>query len=80
MEVANIVREIASLPPAVQQQVADFVAFLKARYPTVHPVEETRPIELIREPFIGMWRDREDMQESTAWVRRLRHQEWEGRG
>jgi hypothetical protein len=24
-----------------------------------------------------MWRDREDMQDSTAWVRSLRQREWE---
>jgi len=24
------------------------------------------------EPFVGFWRDREDMADSTAWVRRLR--------
>jgi hypothetical protein len=29
MEATNIVREIASLPPEAQRQVADFVAFLK---------------------------------------------------
>ncbi|HEX8320832.1 hypothetical protein [Longimicrobium sp.] len=28
------------------------------------------PIE--QEPFIGMWRDREDMSDSTGWVRQVR--------
>lgn len=28
------------------------------------------------EPFVGMWKDREDMQDSTAWVRDLRRKEW----
>ena len=32
------------------------------------------PIET--EPFIGMWRDREEMADSTAWVRRLRARQW----
>ena len=77
MEAANIVREIASLPPEAQKQVLDFIAFLKARYPTTHPVREMRRTKLADEPFIGMWRDREDMQDSTAWVRSLRQREWE---
>jgi len=77
MEAANIVREIASLPPEAQRQVMDFVAFLKARYPTTQPVRKTRRTKLANEPFIGMWRDREDMQDSTAWVRSLRQREWE---
>ena len=32
------------------------------------------PIET--EPFIGMWRDREEMADGTAWVRRLRACQW----
>ena len=77
METANIVREIASLSPEAQKQVIDFIAFLKARYPTTQPVRKTRRTKLADEPFIGMWRDREDMQDSTAWVRSLRQREWE---
>lgn len=77
METASIVNEIASLPPEAQKQVMDFVAFLKARYPTPQPVRETRQTDLVGEPFIGMWRDREDMQDSALWVRSLRQREWE---
>ena len=32
--------------------------------------------ELADEPFIGMWCDRKDMQDSSAWVRRVRGSEW----
>ena len=28
------------------------------------------------EPFVGMWKDREDMKDSTQWVRQTRQQEW----
>ena len=28
------------------------------------------------ESFIGMWKNREDMQDSSQWVRRIRQQEW----
>jgi len=77
MEAVNIVRDIASLPPEAQKQVIDFVAFLKARYPTTRPVRKTRRTRLADEPFIGMWRNREDMRDSTAWVRSLRQHEWE---
>ncbi len=33
--------------------------------------------KLADERFIGMWRDREDMRVSSAWVRRVRESEWE---
>lgn len=77
MEYPQILREITSLPPQAQQQVVDFVAFLKTRYPTVPRTINTKRTKLAEEAFIGMWRDRADMQDSTAWVRRLRHREWE---
>ncbi len=28
------------------------------------------------EPFVGMWKEREDMEDSSQWVRQLRQQEW----
>jgi hypothetical protein len=29
------------------------------------------------EEFIGMWKDREDLRDSTAWVRKIRQSEWD---
>lgn len=77
MKTASIAQEIASLPPEAQKQVIDFVAFLKMRYPTWQIIKRTERTQLADEPFIGMWREREDMQDSTAWVRDLRRREWE---
>jgi AbrB family looped-hinge helix DNA binding protein len=34
---------------------------------------------LSEEPFVGMWRDREDMANSTEWVRQAREREWDRR-
>ncbi len=31
---------------------------------------------LREEPFVGMWSDREDMADSTEWVRQAREREW----
>jgi AbrB family looped-hinge helix DNA binding protein len=35
---------------------------------------DRRPLQ--EEPFVGMWRDREDMADSTQWVRQAREREW----
>jgi len=74
-ETADIMRDIASLPPEARKQVADFVAFLKGRYP---PGKAGKPkrMDLQDEPFIGMWRDRQDMRDSSTWVKQLRRSEW----
>ncbi len=34
-------------------------------------------LDLDNEPFVGMWKDREEMANSTQWVRSLRQQEWQ---
>jgi len=69
----NISREFAALPPEAQRQVADFIDFLKTRYADM---KDDGKYEFSDEPFIGMWRDREDMRDSDVWVRNLRNSEW----
>jgi hypothetical protein len=77
METKNIASEMESLPPEAQKQVIDFVAFLKARYASAPDSKQAKRTKLAKEPFIGMWRTRKDMQDSSSWVRCLRQREWE---
>ncbi len=77
MDAAQIAREIASLPPEARKQVLELVLFLKARYLSAPTSGRTKQRRLTKEPFIGMWRNRKDMQDSTAWVRKLRRCQWE---
>lgn len=67
--------EFRSLPPAAQQEVADFIAFLAQRTRPRKPRRQPRT-SIATEPFVGMWRDREDMKDSTAWVRDVRRRHW----
>ncbi|MFH1113559.1 MAG: DUF2281 domain-containing protein [Pseudomonadota bacterium] len=69
-------REIKSLPPQAQRELADFVAFLRFRYQPPCPTHKTRKRELADEPFIGMWRNRKDMEDSSKWVKTIRGREW----
>jgi hypothetical protein len=63
------------LPAEAQRQVADFIAFLRQRpRPARHGKGSARDWE--DEPFVGMWREREEMKDSTAWVRDVREHEW----
>lgn len=71
MTYEEILRELASLPPEGQKEAADFITFLHERYSRIDSAEQNGG-GLTDLGFVGMWRDREDMQDSTAWVRRLR--------
>ena len=74
----NIWSDFRNLPVEAQRQVADFIAFLRQRYP--HPGTKKRPLtDWDEEPFIGMWRGRAEMEDSTEWVRRTRQEEWSER-
>ena len=76
MEQGKVWREFTSLPPEYQQQVADFIAFLRHRYEQLRPVKKDEHLTLAEEPFIGIWRDQDDMADSSVWVQKLRRQEW----
>ncbi len=71
----EILREINSLPPEAQRQIEDFIAFLRERYKGAQP-KSIPTFALEAEAFVGMWRDREDMHDSSAWVRDIRQSHW----
>ncbi len=69
-------RELAALPPKTRRVVFNLISMLRALPgPDAAPRKAKRP-PLEREKFIGMWRDREDMADSTEWLRSLRGREW----
>ena len=61
-----------NLPPEAQKQGRDFIAFLQARYASTHLLKKAKRTKLANEAFIGIWRNREDLKDSGAWVRSIR--------
>lgn len=78
MEPQNINNDIATLPPEAQRQVFDFIEFLKKRYKRSRPGKKAVRNKIASEPFIGIWEGREDMKDSSKWVRSTRESEWGG--
>ena len=76
MEQEKVWRQFLALPAEAQQQVADFIAFLRTRSGSAPSSKLASQPDWADEPFVGMWREREDMQDSSSWVRRMREQEW----
>ncbi len=72
----ELLNEFLSLPPEAQRQVIDFIAFLRQRYAVVESASQSPDFDLTNNSFIGMWRDRQDLSDSTAWVRSVRENEW----
>ena len=65
-----------SLPDEAKRQVADFVAFLQQKYQADQPKQELPGKRFDNEPFVGMWQDYPELEDSTAWVRQARQTEW----
>lgn len=70
--------EFSTLPPHAQKLVVEFIAFMQKCYNQFQSgiFSETPKPNLTDEPFVGMWHDREDLENSSAWVRQTRQNEW----
>ena len=69
-------KHFVDLPPDAQQKVTAFILFLERRGKPAASGRSRRQVKLSEEPFVGMWRDRQDMRDGTAWVREIRTREW----
>ncbi len=78
MDSERLWREFEALPPDRQRLVADFIPFLLARSDQTRPPKPSSRPPLAEVPFAGIWRNRPDMEDSTAWVRAVRAREWGG--
>lgn len=65
----EILGEFLSLPAEAQNQVVSLITFLKQKYIYSEPLPTSSSVDLVSDPFVGMWRDREDLS-STTWLRR----------
>lgn len=90
LEFTELQEDIAALPQADQMLVVNFVALLKQRYvDTQHTAQtsdtqtsdtqslEAHPLNLENEPFVGMWKENLETQDSSAWVKAVRQEHWQ---
>lgn len=70
----EIIREFAALPDEARQEAENFIAFLRERYGKKN--KKITSGDFRKENFVGMWKDREDMQDSSTFVCELRKNEW----
>lgn len=72
----SLLENFTALPLEGQKEAMHFIEFLKARYESPKPRKVDSTKQTKDESFIGIWSDREDMQDSGEWVRDLRQKEW----
>ena len=76
MTYEEILRELASLPEEGQEKAAEFISSLREYYAREGADSGRSRVDFANFGFVGMWRDRADMQDSSKWLRQHREQEW----
>jgi len=73
----QILDQLQELDPAEWQEVLDFIGYLKYRQVErrEHPHRaEMTARDLLESGLVGMWADRDDIEDSLAFARRLRRE------
>ena len=75
----SLTSQIEALPPEAQKLVGEFVKLLNKQYRPAKPSRKPKKKVLDLGDFVGMWKDRPEMADSVAYVRKLRKREWKPR-
>jgi len=76
MDQIQILQKFSTLPPEAQKLVADLIVLLGKQDQRPRHVQKAKAIPITEEKFIGIWKDREGMQDSQLYVRNSRQREW----
>lgn len=68
-----ILEKVRVLPIEKQQEILKLAESFAQE---VEAAQEQTQIDWKNDPFVGMWKDREDMVDSTEWVKQVRRREW----
>ncbi len=76
METLQLVEEIGALPDKARQEIESFLLEVKLRYARQSPLTDEELAQWADPEIFGMYADREDVRDSTAYIRKLREQQW----
>lgn len=72
MSEKELIKQYQELPSGAKREAADFVEFLYDRYVGRNKEDKKTRKPISESSFRGIWKDREDMKDSTQWVRNIR--------
>jgi len=77
MSEKELIKQFKELPSEAQQEAVDFVEFLYKKYIEQSDTpSSSKKKSILDSSFRGIWKDREDMQDSTKWVRNIQKNQW----
>lgn len=76
MSESTVSNKIKQLPPEAQKQASDFVDELYQQYVKGETSKEPEAGNASESSYFGILKDREEMKDSTEWVRKVRKSQW----
>jgi len=76
MSTEILINKFESLTKMEKKQVLDFIEFLRNKNVLKKKSRGTTIAKLEDEQFIGIWQNRDDMKDSTDWVKNIRRKDW----
>ncbi|NIA31845.1 MAG: DUF2281 domain-containing protein [Actinobacteria bacterium] len=76
MSTEILINKFEALTKMEKKEVLDFIEFLKSKNILKKRHRWTSITKLEDEKFIGIWQNRDDMKDSTDWVRNIRTKDW----
>lgn len=76
MSESTVTKKIKKLPPEAKKQAQDFVDYLYERYVKGEKSQKSNSKSIVESSFFGIWKDREEMEDSSEWVRDVRKSQW----
>lgn len=72
----ELIRDFDLLPLDIRRRIEKIITDARKEAGIAKKPAIRKPLS--EHPFIGMWKDRKDMQEGgAAWVRKLRREQWD---
>jgi hypothetical protein len=75
-KVERLAAQILELPPEGRRKIQKLVNEIRRTPAPQRSSGRTRRRSFADAPIFGMWKDRAEMADSTAWVRSARKKEW----
>lgn len=72
--ISDILQKVKFYSPDMQREILDYIEFLEKKYKLKIP-QTKKKSSLRNDPFIGMWKNRKDMNDSVESIRNLRKKE-----
>ncbi|MGK7956994.1 MAG: hypothetical protein AB4063_17355 [Crocosphaera sp.] len=72
----KVMIKLEQLPESEQERIAKIILNEVEKQELI--LLSSTSFSLENQPFVGMWKDRKEMENSSQWVRQLRREQWQG--